>query len=205
MKERPILMKGKLVQGILARFKTQTRRVVRPERPFDTMESSVWDYLDDADASERLKATSYCPHGVVGDRLWVRETWCQKADRETGKLIDGYHYQADGYEVRHVDGGQTKNGYERSPWRPSIYMPRAACRLVLTIEEVRVERLQNITGPSAFNELGYDPHGTYVTDFGWELREFAKFWDKLNAKRGFGWDTNPWVWVLHFRADEVKR
>lgn len=121
-------------------------------------------------------------------RLWVRETWCNCTPPNPEVPVQ---YRADWPE--HDYGPR---------WHSPRFMPRWACRLVLEVRDVRLERLQDITGPDAFNELGCDPAGTYVQDFGWEIRAFARGWNKLNAKRGFGWNTNPWVWVISFRVQD---
>lgn len=59
--------------------------------------------------------------------------------------------------------------------------------MLLEITSIRVERLQDITDRDICAE-GFSGAGT-----------FAHLWDKLNAKRGCGWDTNPFVWVIEFR------
>jgi hypothetical protein len=79
-------------------------------------------------------------------------------------------------------------------WRPSIFMPRWASRITLDVTAVRVERLQEITDADCIAE-GYDHFA------GWGARQewYRKLWDGLNAKRGLGWDVNPWVWVVTFQ------
>lgn len=150
---------------------------------------------------------------VPGDRLWVRETW-----RPALSANDPWHvavvYQADG-NVKHwnwssdADFGdwnipkQAANGNV-----PSIHMPRWASRLTLTVTDVRVQRVQDISEEDAiaegapmkwmpgrddrpFAHLGGE---TWATADYW----FRTLWDGLNAKRGFGWDENPWVVALTF-------
>ena len=77
-----------------------------------------------------------------------------------------------------MDGGDN--------WRPSIHMPRWASRITLEVVNVRVQRLQEITHEDARCE-GFD-----------SLDGFALLWDRINEKRGYGWHTNPWVWVVDF-------
>ena len=95
-------------------------------------------------------------------------------------------------------------------WRPSIFMPRWASRITLEVTGVRVERVQQISGRDAQAE-GVDPQnaayhvydGHQVTDEAW-IAAYADLWNEINAKRGFGWDANPWVWVVKFRKIEVQ-
>ncbi len=131
---------------------------------------------------------SRCPF-EVGQDLWVRETWLQCDDM----LGDGtVYYRADGEDIP-------------GPWRPSIHMPRKFCRLTLRVTGVRVERVQEISEADAEAEGVQLQH---LDDLGqtWKTykRGFEALWDSINAKRGFGWDTNSWVWVVEFeRASDA--
>ena len=129
-----------------------------------------------------------CPY-KPGDILWVRETWCtheDMADVFENQLRPGYYYKAN--EI----GKEWVNDREIVKWRPSIFMPREAARLFLKVKTVRVERLQDITAHDAIRE-GMESVMPFDT-----VDEFKELWDNLNAKRGYGWDTNPWVWVYEF-------
>lgn len=161
---------------------------------------------------------------AVGDILWVRETWC-KGRVEYGEEPDGrnvpYIGQCTGddnfipkeWALRH------DVGIEDVVWRPSIHMPRSAARIFLRVKNVRVERLQDISVLDAINEgccgticdhananpaLGCtDCHNT-----GWLERpetEFALLWDTTVKKDDlpvYGWEANPWVWVIEFERCE---
>lgn len=91
-------------------------------------------------------------------------------------------------------------------WQPSIHMPRWASRILLEITDVRVERLQAVTEEDARAE-GVVPEPYQWRPLGSKepmrhndhRHEFRCLWDSLNARRGFGWNVNPWVWVLEFR------
>jgi hypothetical protein len=82
--------------------------------------------------------------------------------------------------------------------KPSIFMPRWASRITLEITEVRVERLQEISEEDARAE-GVRPVNEQVELLGEYRIGYVKLWDSLNAKRGLGWDKNPWVWAIAFR------
>ena len=175
--ERPIIFTGDSVRAIENDLKTQTRRVI----PDDW-----WRCLDPEDAGDRASALPQCPYGVAGDRLWVRETWRVPGDvgndRASTSRCTGpkdVQFKADGIEA--------------PEWRPSMYMPRWASRLTLEIVSVRVERLQEIDRHDAIRE-GVDPRDTPNP-----VARFCKSWDSINAKRGYPWSSNPWVWVITFK------
>lgn len=208
-KERPIIFSGPFIPRILDGSKTQTRRPIKGTTDSEgtirfERDRNGWAFYD---YGGQLYSIRRCPYGQPGDRLWVRETWCNKADHDTGKLLDEYHYRADGYEVTHVDGGCTEAGHERSPWRPSIHMPRKASRILLEVTEVRVERVQSITEDDARAEgiemaPGHRLYpGTGAARAMSHRRGLEAAWDAMYRKRRpeFAWNANPWVWVVSFR------
>lgn len=104
------------------------------------------------------------------------------------------------------------------PWKPSIHMPRWASRILLEIVSIRVERVQDITSEDALAEgiedvggqASCNPYRNYLKGEPGEMnmhcsaptRSFQTLWDSINAKRGFGWDANPWVYRIEFRRAE---
>lgn len=125
-----------------------------------------------------------CKYGIAGDRLWVRETWQSAAAMGVCHASDDYFvYRATDPDWETCEGWQ---------WRPSIFMPRKASRITLEITDVRAERLQDITNKDARAE-GLARGTVYPRMW------FEDLWDSINAKRGFGWDVNPFVWVITFK------
>ena len=193
MTEHPILMTGPLVRASIEGRKTETRRVIRafPEAPlaiYDIRDvaprivptdggrhHAVWRLGDLIDTAVRPR----CPYGVPGDLLYVRETWAPNAGSGAARVL----FRADYAEAAE---------YQRwDSWKPAIHMPKEVARLWLRVESIGVERVWDIDEASAKRE-GVDPvRGEY--------REgFRAVWDKINAKRGYGWDVNPWVWVVRY-------
>jgi hypothetical protein len=153
-----------------------------------------------------------CPYGQPGDRLWVREAFTYSIDDGIFQYDkNGNHvvlYRSDEKQVVKDDGDggieYNKNGKQASPWYPSIHMPRWASRITLEIVTVCVERVRDITEKDAKSEgcLGRHPAegtGDCVCTSPTAKERFAYLWDSINAKRGYGWDKNPWVWVVEFR------
>lgn len=180
VKERPILFSGPMVRALLDGSKTQTRRVARPKRSIEPM-------------------TDECPYGVVGDRLWVRESFWDHdkgspAAERSATRDERIEYRATEWDrVDPSDAGL---------WTPSIHMPRWASRITLTITDVRVERLQEISAEDCIAE------GLSTTlrehDAACELREkYQSLWDSLNATRT-PWSSNPWVWVVSFTTERAS-
>lgn len=209
MKYRPILMNREMVRAILEDRKTHTRRVIKWESlhkqaglPFPTKCKLAWFKLLNGwgiDAGDACLREVKCPYGVPGDRLWVRETWsvsCRGGyygpglNPETTTIQYAADY-ADAYKIRHG----TKI-YGR--WKPSIHMPRWASRITLEITDVRVERVQDITEDDCVAE------GLKLLQGGIR-RAYKILWDSINDKRGFGWDVNPWVWVVEFKKLETNK
>lgn len=228
MKERPILFSAPMVRAILDGKKTQTRRVVKPQPTFDEHRRE-WSWENKRGriawtgekplAAARLGALDLCPHGGVGDRLWVRETWyCDHAfagDYEAmhdmgvqyppekchAEWAEEMYFRADVPSGRFADAGYWG---ESGCWRPSIFMPRWASRITLEITDVRVERLQDISEEDAKAEgvvpFVRDEEGDCWTD-GKYRTAFNYLWESINGKRA-PWSSNPWVWVISFRRVE---
>lgn len=186
MKERPILFSGPMVRAILDGRKTQTRRVMKWPRHLAVDEQTI-------EASERMN----CPYGRPGDRLWVKEKWCTYPWNDHLKPSEIPHSEDlfimhDENDINYL--ATPIENYNAGKTRPSIFMPRWASRRDLEVTGVRAERVQDISGNDAIAE------GIEYTKFDWmnPIRAFSALWDSINAKLGYGWDTNPWVWVVDF-------
>jgi hypothetical protein len=214
VKERPILFSGPMVMAILDGRKTQTRRVIKPQPTIGNGEG----YADDM---IRAAADFPNPRYSVGDILWVRETFA-RSHPERG-LDMGFYYRAT--VAKPIDRLLT------GLWKPSIHMPREAARIFLRVKDVRAERLQNITTDDATGEgvpNGWPIDAVYCPECKGDgsieafhpargsmeidcpycntaIKRFANLWDSLNAKRGYGWAGNPWVWKVSVeRLEDCK-
>lgn len=200
MNEKPILFSGEMVRAILEGRKTQTRRVVKPKGVSNDVAQWLHSMAKGVDMP--------CPYGQPGDQLWVRETWkCEELDSG----LDGVRYRADD-DFRAIENTQEASDAwcdaqrDGGKWRPSIFMPRWASRINLDIVNVRVERVQNISSLDAKaegvsgvwknppeNEKYY--RRVLLNPY---VANYSVLWDEINGPRGFGWDVNPWVWVVEF-------
>ena len=165
-----------------------------------------------------------CPYGVPGDRLWARETFTLQCDvdgdeppfsdgRPIQRMPDDFevfrwlqpHYKAtDPTPKLCCEKLSCINDDPHCHWKPSIHMPRWASRITLEITEVRVQRLQEISEADAQREgwafEGLDLNQSYDPVVMDTARQwFRGLWDSINAKRGFNWEVNPWVWALTFK------
>lgn len=186
MKERPIIFSGPMVRALLDGRKTQTRRIVKPQPRYDIVqcEGGIGFYEKTPNPTSSGYSVFGCPYGVPGDRLWVRETW-------RPSQVDGVAWYA-----------ETCGDESHHRWRPSIHMPRWASRITLEITGVRVERVQSISREDAIAE-GCDEESLgsqhCIDGMPAPCVWYMDLWNSLNAARGFGWDANPWCWVLEFR------
>lgn len=167
-----------------------------------------------------------------GDLLWVRETFCVESNfamcdpRYHPPFDDGrpvrWREEPGGdrwWEQAHYRATDPKpdlvsvDDDKPLPWKPSIFMPRWASRITLEVTSVMVERVQDITEDDARAEgVGLIGSGPRLPDggefLGYALEDityracFARLWDTINAKRGYPWASNPWVWVVEFRPVE---
>lgn len=213
MTDRPIIFSAEMVKAILEGRKTQTRRVIKKVSDEQWVapiqlecEPTLWTWRSTKTGEVEV---ARCPYGQQGDRLWVRETfsYCERDPR--GVVNQPVWYWADGNPP---GGDWTKP-------KPSIHMPKKYARIWREITGVRVQRVQEISNYDAWcegTECGYycDPCGEhpYIGEDDCHpyaghhdhYGSFKTLWDSLNAKRGYGWDVNPFVWVIEFRRQDEK-
>lgn len=214
MKERPIFMAPENAQKCHEGTKTQTRRIVSVPSwasDDDMLKLAIQRpatgiaYYMDGIPEKRLT----CPYGVVGDRLWVREPWAWPGEE--------FHlYKGSPADARIVEEWKKDQNSCQVKWTPSIHMPRFACRTVLEITEIRVERLKEISEEDALAEIGSletvtqewvddcepgtQAHKLATLLVGKQIRaklSFMNLWISSNGEES--WRSNPWVWVIAFR------
>ena len=205
---KPILFNTEMVRAILDGRKTCTRRLVKPQP--DEKHTYPLGFVTDSTEKKEMGCfgfgigeyggsikyvkTPYQP----GDTLYVRETWCGLPVNEAGHMRGHttYYYKADG-ELR-------PKGW-RGTWHPSIHMPKEAARIWLKVTEVRVERLQEITPQGAWKEGARCSCLHPVPDCAGNKTAFVNIWNSTIKKADldrYGWDANPWVWVIEFERCE---
>ena len=206
---KPILFSTPMVQAILDGRKTQTRRVIKDKdiaNWFDIdVDGKPIAYIDQetGDSYPPTHRAKYQP----GDILWVRETWAARCDECDSNQGTGYRDATCAYgDCNRYVYKADDNGCPGGKWRPSTHMPREAARLFLEVKNVQVEMLQDITEHNARLEGCIDSHdkicdGKFddVTEFYLTAKDaFIELWDSINAKRGYPFESNPWVWVITF-------
>lgn len=215
-KSRPIIFNAEMVRAILKGSKTQTRRILRPQPV--TPEAHVVVKKDKLVIYERagkqpglgdINATLSFPllYGQKGDFLWVRET-IRKRDVGLQGNLYGATYVADLTPVVGQGAQGSFCGRAVCDWKwkrdtlSSIHTPRWASRITLKITEIRVEQIQQLSREDFLAEgipqftmargiLSDDP-----PDPRWK---FIELWDSINAKKGYGWESNPWVFIISFQ------
>lgn len=206
-KERGMIFNSEMVRAILSGQKTQARRIVKNVTSDNCMTLTKPIKTRDGVYTHVMDAPKHglCPHGNVGDRIWVRETW-------QGPLVDFKHSDdllrnAEKYEkpencVYEADGVPAPEFYDaddnlRCCWRPSIHMPRWASRILLEITNVHVERLNDISEEDAKAE-GVSPSTHTITPPEAVYRVgFGELWRSIYGDEN--WEKNPWVWVIEFK------
>lgn len=194
MEIKPILFNTEMVRAILDGRKACTRRILKSGIPFDE-KAEYWNVLKKGEWSGPICSEYFIKQGSPykpGDILYVRETFIRAADHT-------FWYKADDELWMSKD----------LLWHPSIHMPKEAARIWLKVTDVRVERLQDITDDGAKAEGANWKNGKNV---GWEekmkrtaVERFAEIWDSTIKKSDldrYGWNANPWVWVIEFERCE---
>ncbi|BCH33255.1 hypothetical protein MesoLjLc_51850 [Mesorhizobium sp. L-8-10] len=228
MKNLPILFSSPMVRALLREIeqpgtgKTQTRRILTPQPDWDhevvktILDGLVWPIGKyDQQCGGPVKLPPYS----VDDRLYVREAWRAETtfDRWKPKDIPA------GNKIECEEDRTFDNARCWGKRRPGMFHPRWASRITLTVTDVRVQRLQEISEEDAIAE-GCSPLGPEFLIPGQYLYSdpskprtaisatsaYESLWNSLNAKRGFGWDVNPWVTAYTFKPilgniDEVTK
>lgn len=215
---KPILFNTEMVRAILDGRKSCTRRLVKND--VEAVLNSPYHKAHPEVEDKQIISKLCNPPYQLGDILYVRETWerfecwncegdesgnCPKEPKKSvlDKTCGCYMYRA----TDEINGD--------AKWHPSIHMPKEAARIWLKVTSVRVERLQEITEDGCIAEgiypsncrgcnatFGCDtcPHEGYD-----EVDEFADLWNSTIKKSDldrYGWDANPWVWVIEFERCE---
>lgn len=172
------------------------------------------------------------PPYQLGDILYVRETWqCWRAHRYEATADIRFRAGGDDVRLQFANGNTdsiNRLDYDtfvhkwfshNGEWKPSLFMPKEAARIWLKVTDVRVERLQEITekqacmeGTDPWDEVCYENNGWHPTfsdpDSGGDpnmVNGFHKLWNSTIKKSDldrYGWDANPWVWVIEFERCE---
>lgn len=211
---KPILFNTEMVRANLDGRKTCTRRLVKPQPDekltfplgfvtdsTEKKEVGCFGFgIDEYGGSVQYAKPPYHP----GDILYVRETVWQKI---------GYYLDIDGEtkpswynEFKYIATDEKPETGWNYSWakRPSIHMPKKAARIWLKVTDVRVERLQEITAEGIRNE-GLSSMAVHAGDMEIALKEWEKLWNSTIKKSdldSYGWEANPWVWVIEFERCE---
>jgi hypothetical protein len=203
MKETGIIMLGDHPRLILEGEKTMTRRVVKFKTedghriykyvyPHPNGGFSFQDFPSPSGLADIIDPIGkLCPYGGVGDRLKIKETWATENRYNHLKPSEipqtaGIFYLADG----------DYDPFTMGKVRSALFMPFRFSRITSEIIGLRAERLQEITERDAIAE---GCPSREETGFDTARYRFHILWDSLNAKRGYGWEKNPWVWVILFK------
>lgn len=213
VKERPMLFSTIDVQAILDGRKTMARRVLKNDVEGDNCTVIKKPSVSRINVRDP-RFLQVCPHGRIGERIWVRETW-QHSNFPYAQYCEScaVFYRADYKDDPHgYDGEKSPEGKYRY-WNPSIHMPRSASRILLEIINVRVERLKDISEQDCIAE-GFKPETTHEGDengcWGSDYddytitarKKFFDLWCSIYAQKSI--DENPWLYVIEFKVLEVR-
>lgn len=201
---KPVLFNAEMVRAILDGRKSCTRRLVKPQP--DEKHTYPLGFVTDSTEKKEVGCFGFGideyggsiqyakPPYQLGDILYVRETWHKYTKRigkgESCRLAEFYGYKA---SVANSEDAEEL-------WKPSIHMPKGAARIWLRVTNVRIEQLQEITADGIRNE-GLSSAAVHCGDMEIALKEWENLWNSTIKKSDldcYGWDANPWVWVIEF-------
>lgn len=204
----PILFNGDMVRAILDGRKTVTRRLIKPKQLIGILPDKCKNGMPEKFLKEKkymfkpycdmtdteLIKTSYNPPYQPGDILYVRETWSEGYEEGT------YIYRASDK----LAGLPTFKESSKLIYHPSIHMPKEVARIWLKVTDVRVELLQEITSEQIGRE-GVEVEYPHVLNGEEKRYAFSTLWNSTVKKSDldrYGWNANPWVWVIEFERCE---
>lgn len=217
---KPILFNTEMVRAILDGRKTCTRRLPRKQIEEKYLEYEEWVCAVAPPGSTWLSEKEFYeeyPPYQLGDILYVRETWqCWRAHRY--EATADIRFRAGGDDVRLQFANGNTDSINRSDydafinkwfsdygeWKPSIFMPKEAARIWLKVTDVRVERLQDITSEQIYRE-GTEVEEPFVLNGEEKRYAFSVLWNSTIKKSDldrYGWDANPYVFVIEFERCE---
>ena len=218
-KSRGILFDPEMARAILDGRKTQTRRVIKPQPEYEGLKTygDSWAWRKSKDVwfsgvttAQMVGAKGlplHCPYGPVGQLLYVKEEFFQ-AFRPEG-ASNGVVYRADYLKPTMLDPAV----YNASYWQRAPFMPRVVARNWLRVTAIRAERVQDISDEDCWAEginedewneaEHYQVGGSPLRGGSPERCTFAALWDSIYEKCGYGWDANPWCWILTYERTEA--
>lgn len=199
---KPILFNTEMVRAILDGRKSCTRRAIKLQP--DENHTYLLGFITDSKRRKKVGCFGFAvneyggsiqyvklPYKYApGDILYVRETWCDDRQFTHDSTPGRYFYKA------------SENGDFK--WHPSIHMPKEAARIWLKVTDVSVERLQEITSEQISRE-GVEVEYPHVLNGEEKRYAFSTLWNSTIKKSDidrYGWDANPWVWVIKFERCE---
>ena len=222
--DRPILFSAPMVRALLAGTKTQTRRTIplAVQLAYDDYDDWCSNVSAGVPTTRQWEEEFFRERSRIkaGDTLWVREAWRTFAGMDNTKPRDlwtpgcghgaGILYEADCDGLALTKEGERWTGTRAEhrnafgKLRPSMFMPRWASRMTLTVTDVRVQRLQDITEEDAIAE-GYPPPDKRAHSGVAEIRDaypiawYSWLWDSINGAGA--WAANPWVTATTFAVE----
>ncbi len=197
---RPILFNTEMVKAILDGKKTETRRIItkkvtiRPDQEINQDWKGRFELYSETKRYGIPQNIFFKPPYQPGDILYVRETWQYLYELDGNEqIIEGtgrYYYAATDQIPFDTYIDSRGISHEKTPWKPSIHMPKKAARIFLKVTDIRPERLQDI------DDNGVIAEGLQIGD------PFDEAWNstiKKSDRDRYGWDANPWVWVIKFK------
>lgn len=190
IKESPILFSTPMVKAILEGRKTETRRIIK--MPKDYIGKEIFNNFpygckyESSEYGGTIQRCSYKGDLLPGDILWVKETFAKTGDNfhDDWPGHGDYYFRADD-PYNEIELQQNYPGFKGVKWRPSLFMPKIACRIRLEVVSVGVSKLHTMTEDDAKNE-GFN-----------NITEFQRLWSKLNGDASLM--MNPYVWVIKFK------